>query len=132
MYGPPDDRLRLTLYFIAPSATFQASATCVSPGRAVRFVGVSGGRVHARSALFTCSRPPVVVMPASADRGPTVPSSVSFSASVSMSHADSTSAAAPETCGVAIDVPLRKLYVPPVIVERMSTPGAARCTDSAP
>src|SRR5829696_802732 len=38
------------------------------------------------------------------------------------------SAAAPVTCGVAIDVPLIVLYPPPFQVDRMHTPGAMRST----
>lgn len=37
-------------------------------------------------------------------------------------------AAAPATWGAAIDVPLMVLYPPPIQVERMQTPGAARST----
>src|SRR5436190_495167 len=39
-----------------------------------------------------------------------------------------TGAASPETCGAAIDVPLRVSYPPTKSVERMSTPGAATST----
>lgn len=38
--------------------------------------------------------------------------------------ADQSSATAPATCGVAIDVPLMVLYDEPGQVERMLTPGA--------
>jgi hypothetical protein len=47
-----------------------------------------------------------VVVVASAATGWTVASSAAFSIAVSRPQRDSTSAAAPDTCGVAIDVPL--------------------------
>ena len=88
--------------------------------------------MHDRMALLRSRRPPVVVSDASAATGWTVLSSVLFSSAVSSVQRESTSAAAPETCGVAIDVPLEKLYVLPMVVDRMSTPGAPRSTEAAP
>ena len=55
-----------------------------------------------------------------------------FRLAVLSAHLDSTSTAAPETCGVAIEVPLRKAKLPPMVVERTSTPGAPRCTLEGP
>lgn len=42
------------------------------------------------------------------------------------------SAAAPETCGVAIDVPDFRPYEVPRTVERMEDPGAPRSTEVSP
>ena len=78
----------------------------MSPGSAVRFCGVGGGARHECTALFTLRRPPVIVMPASEATASTVPTRASFSAGVSSWQTESRSAAAPDTCGVAIDVPL--------------------------
>jgi hypothetical protein len=44
-----------------------------------------------------------------------------------MSHSR---AAAPATCGAAIEVPENPMYPPPRLVEMMSTPGAAISTSS--
>ena len=65
--------------------------------------------LHARMALFTFNRPPVTLLPDSAAIGSTLPSKLLFKAAVSRDgQLESTSAAAPETWGVAIDVPLKK------------------------
>ena len=61
---------------------------------------------HTSIAFFTFSRPPVTVMPAREETGVTLLRRRVFSAAVPIGHAESTSAAAPDTCGVAIDVPL--------------------------
>jgi hypothetical protein len=54
------------------------------------------------------SRPPVVVSSASAASGSTLSSRSAFSpTAVADGNADFASAAAPATCGVAIEVPLR-------------------------
>ncbi len=63
---------------------------------------------HPVTARQTSSRPPVTVRPASAGTRSTAPSSRASSwAVVSVGSAESTSAAAPLTCGAAIEVPLR-------------------------
>jgi hypothetical protein len=62
--------------------------------------------VHAVIALYTFNRPPVTVRPVNEGIWSTLASSTFLSVTVSSVQADSTSAAAPETCGVAIDVPL--------------------------
>ena len=64
--------------------------------------------VQADSALKTFNRPPVMVMPLIDGMGSTVSSSSCFKASVLKSQTESASAAAPATCGVAIDVPVRE------------------------
>src|SRR3954468_15490419 len=53
-------------------------------------------------------------------------------ATVRLGNADQTNAAAPATCGVAIDVPDRQPYELPGSVLHTSTPGAARSTLVAP
>ena len=62
---------------------------------------------QARMALSTFSRPPVTVLPASELIGSTLFMRFAFSSAVVSEHLESTSAAAPETCGVAIEVPLK-------------------------
>src|SRR5436309_7709879 len=66
-----------------------------------------GGALQARTALLTFRRPPVTVMPLSDGIGSTLFISVLLRPAVSSAHTDNSSAAAPETCGVAIDVPLK-------------------------
>ena len=107
-YGPPAVVLRLTLNEVAPEAPDHVRVTRVSPARAVKAGGASAAS-HDRMAPFTLSRPPVIVIDASAGTGSTVLSSASFNASVLKAQCDRTSAAAPETCGVAIDVPLNEV-----------------------
>ena len=58
-------------------------------------------------ALLTLSRPPVDTRPASDGIGSTLANRLFLSAAVFKAHRDSTSAAAPETCGTAIDVPVK-------------------------
>ena len=53
------------------------------------------------------SRPPVIVMPESAGIGSTLFNSSDFTAAVFAKQRESSSAAAPDTCGVAIEVPLK-------------------------
>src|SRR5437870_2972336 len=63
------------------------------------------------SARNTFSRPPVVVFPNRAGTKSTAFRRFAFRAAVFRLQADKTSAAAPDTIGVAIDVPLRYRYV---------------------
>src|SRR6185436_18367876 len=80
------------------------AAACVSPAT---FGTVTVGLgAQARIALLTFSRPPVVVAPAIAGIGSTVFRIIAFRPAVVREHAESTNAAAPDTCGVAIEVPL--------------------------
>ena len=123
--------LRLTLNAVAPAAPDHVSVTRPSPARAESAVGAVSAS-HDRIALFTSSRPPLVVTDSRLGMCSTVLSSASFNAAVSSAQCESTSAAAPATCGVAMDVPLKKAYVFPIVVERMSNPGAPRWTDAAP
>ena len=57
--------------------------------------------------MATFSRPPEVVLPDRLASGSTLASSFDFRVAVFDGQADNTSAAAPATCGAAIDVPLR-------------------------
>ena len=91
-------------------------------GVAVHVMGVRGGcgatrfadrvtlemalPMHACSAWLTFSRRPVMVVPASEAADEPVLVRVLFSVAVDSGHEASSSAAAPATCGVAIDVPL--------------------------
>src|SRR5262245_632989 len=113
-------------YRVAPSEAVHDRITRLSAGAAVRFCGVGGGAKHDATALCTLRRPPVIVWPLRACAASTVPVSASFSSGVSSWQTDRTSAAAPDTCGVAIDVPLNDSYVFPMVVERMLSPGAPR------
>src|SRR5262245_34010885 len=83
-------------------------------------------------ALFTFSRPPVTVLPAIDVTGSTLFMRFAFRLAVLREHLDSTKAAAPETCGVAIEVPLKMEKPPLRTVERMAVPGAPRSTVVAP
>src|SRR5262244_3122487 len=77
---------------------------------------VVGGGVppplQARMALFTFNRPPVTVLPESELIGSTLFMRFAFKLAVLNEHLESTSAAAPETCGVAIEVPLKTAKPP--------------------
>ncbi|GAC1446789.1 MAG: hypothetical protein NVSMB56_08820 [Pyrinomonadaceae bacterium] len=70
-------------------------------------VGVGVGPLQARIALLTFSRPPVVVLPDNEAIGSTLAIKLLLSPAVSSVQRESTSAAAPETWGVAIEVPLK-------------------------
>src|SRR5438046_8885104 len=61
VYGPPPVVLRLTLNAVAPAAPDHESVTRPSPARADSAVGTVGTS-HDRIALFTSSRPPVIVI----------------------------------------------------------------------
>src|SRR5437867_13087914 len=102
------------------------------------YVAASGGLVtvttgdvlpagpHAATARPTFRRPPVTVSPASAGIGSTLFNNRFLTAAVLAVQRESTSAAAPDTCGVAIEVPLKYAYDAPGIVESTWTPGAPR------
>ena len=68
---------------------------------------------QSRMALFTFNRPPVTVLPASELIWSTLPIRFAFRLAVLRLQLESTSAAAPATCGVAIEVPL-KMEKPPL------------------
>src|SRR5919109_5224941 len=106
VYGPPGTTLRLIVEPVAPAAPVHVSVTRPSPPTARRFCGGLGGATHERMALFTSRRPPVMVSGGSSGTPSTVLSSGFFSCAVFSAQRDRTSAAAPDTCGVAIDVPL--------------------------
>ena len=63
--------------------------------------------MHDRIAAFAFRRPPVSTLPVRTGIASTVDSSVDFSVAVSIGQRESTSAAVPDTCGTAIDVPLK-------------------------
>src|SRR5687768_14045442 len=105
-YGPLAIVLRLTMYPVAPTVVDHERSTWPSLPIAVRLAGAAGGAIQEWMALLTSSRPPVMVNEASALTGWTVPSRASFKAAVLSVHRDSTSTAAPDTWGAAIDVPL--------------------------
>src|SRR5258708_1881920 len=93
---------------------------------------MSGWFVQLRIAFSMFSRPPLTVMPERLLSGSTFVSNVFFSAAVLRVQADNSNNAAPETCGVAMDVPLRFPKVPLGSVEIMFVPGAPRCTVVCP
>jgi len=69
--------------------------------------GLSSAEAHDRNALSTFKRPLVPTRPAKAGITSTLLMRVVLNATVSSGHADRISAAAPDTCGVAIEVPLK-------------------------
>ena len=62
---------------------------------------------HARMAALTLSRPPVMTLPVNDGSTSTWLKRLASRSAVFSAQLESTSAAAPETCGAAIDVPLR-------------------------
>ena len=98
------------MYPVAPDTEFQLNDTCALPGVAVRPVGMAGpldADAHARMDASAFNRPPLTVMPVIDAMCATLFIRLLLSPAVSSAHFDSTSAAAPDTCGVAIDVPLK-------------------------
>src|SRR5262245_32386711 len=101
---------------------------------AARSVTPAGGTASGMRGLAMLRRPPVTVRPAIDATGSAVAiSRALISRPVSVGKCERSRAAAPDTCGVAMDVPLRRRYpdgsphVPERgTVERMDTPGAAR------
>src|SRR5687768_1782613 len=106
VYGPPAVTLRFTRYRVAPRALGHVSITRVSLPTALRVAGAGGGAIHEWMALLTLSRPPLIVSNAIDAIGSTDPTITSFNCSVFIRQCDRTSAAAPDTWGAAIDVPL--------------------------
>src|SRR5205814_3999975 len=105
---------RNTLYpGVDPPPLVQPSTACVAETLLAESAVGAGGAVggggftQLRIALSTFSRPPVIVIPERLATGSTFASKASFSAAVLSVQAESSSRAAPETCGVAIDVPSR-------------------------
>src|SRR5262249_29569842 len=88
--------------------------------------------LQARMALFTFNRPPLTVLPQGELIGSTLVMRFAFKLAVLNEHLESTSAAAPETCGVVIEVPLKTAKPALGTVERMLVPGAPRSTVVAP
>src|SRR2546423_13617857 len=88
--------------------------------------GANGTPAQERMALFTLRRPPVMVTFAKAGTASTLLRMVVLRFAVLKAQRERISAAAPETWGVAMDVPLRYVYRPKVMVESTLTPGAPR------
>lgn len=89
--------------------------------------------VAATKALFTLSTPPVRVMPFNAGVVRTVERRPSLTCSyVQVGLYDQRRAAAPATCGEAIEVPLLLPYPLPRTVLTIDSPGAPRSTEVAP
>src|SRR5262249_55112215 len=76
--------------------------------------------LQARIALSTFNRPPVTVLPDKELTGSTLLRRFAFRLAVLSAHLEGASAAAPETCGVAIEVPLKKAK-PPIADGREDT-----------
>src|SRR5262249_33812740 len=84
---------------VAPAVNTAPAAGAVSDT-------VGGAFAQLRMALSTFSRPLVERIPVNPGSTSTELRMVVFNCAVVSAQLDSTSAAAPETCGVAIDVPL--------------------------
>ncbi len=110
-----------------------AAVVEVAAGTSIDGTGAFGPGAGSRSsARLTFSRPPVATRPTRPGTGSTPPSSAAFTwAGVASGFFAKRSAAAPATCGVAIDVP-SAAESPPFHHERMPVPGAARSTFVAP
>ncbi len=92
----------------------------------------SPGGVHATAAA-AFRRPPLTAFPASAATGSADASSACLRcAALHAGCAEATSAAAPATCGVAIEVPLIAPKPPPRWADVIDWPGANRSTVVAP
>ena len=92
-----------------------------------------GGGGSTPSARATFSRPPLATALARPAFGSTDCKSAFFTATGDApAFFEKTRAAAPLTCGVAMEVPLRKACPPPGQALRMFVPGAARSTVVAP
>ena len=106
--------LNVTVPVNPPDGVTVAVYVVLAPWTTVCDAGVAdteksgvGGALQARIALSTLRRPLVTTRPDNDPRVSTLPNRLLFTPAVSSEHAESTSAAAPETCGVAIDVPLK-------------------------
>ena len=69
--------------------------------------GINTGAAQEWTARYTFNRPPVVVFDASDGIASTLSSKACFSPAVDKAQADRTSAAEPDTCAVAMEVPLQ-------------------------
>ena len=95
---------------------------------------VSTSSIACCSAAAMSSMPPVATLPLRHDSGFADSSNACRRSAMGSFPpvADTSSAAAPDTNGAAMDVPLSSLYEFSGQVERMPEPGAARCTVAAP
>src|ERR1700681_4153800 len=105
-----------------------AGAAYVAPATGLVSV-TSGGVAQLRIARSAFNRPLVWTLPETEGITSTALRIADLSCVVFREQPERTSAAAPATCGVAIDVPLRDPYRPPGHVDTIATPGAARSTD---
>src|SRR5215831_5566122 len=93
-------------------------------------IAVSGG-TSASIARETSSRPPVTVLSASDGSGVVVDSSAwRTSVTVALGMSENSSAAAPLTCGAAIEVPSSSLY--PVVAEIAVMQSSVRSSSHTP
>src|SRR5687767_324210 len=120
VYGPPGAVLRFTRWLVAFVAAGHVSFTCLSPPTALRLTGADGGAEQESIARLTFSRPPEMVDVAIDAMTSTESTRVAFNSAVSRTQCDSASAPAPDTCGAAIDVPLKNAYAFPRIVDSTS------------
>jgi hypothetical protein len=98
----PPDGLAVAVYVVpAPAVTVRVAGDTDSEKSA------ADTAVHPRMAVLTLSRPPVTRRPVSNGIASTLLNRLVFSSDVFRAQCESTSAAAPETCGAAIDVPLK-------------------------
>src|ERR1700682_6007651 len=102
----PLEGVMVTVYVVAdPGTTLREDGLTES---------VKSCPMGAPTALAAFSRPPVIVFPARLEIVSVLSRIALFTcAVVILGVFASTSAATPETCGVAMDVPLRYWYVPP-------------------
>src|SRR5579864_8584918 len=89
-----------------------AGAVYVAPAPGLVSV-TTGGVAQLRIALLAFNRPLVWTRPVTEGITSTVSRIAALSCAVFSEQPDRTSAAAPATCGVAIDVPLSEAYPPP-------------------
>src|ERR1051325_5870293 len=101
-----------------PSASDAVARSVSGPGAAIAPSTDGAVSVTVGDALFagphwlmarpTFKRPPLIVLPASAGIGSTLLRISDFSVGVPSVQCERSSAADPDTCGVAIDVPLKE------------------------
>src|SRR5262245_17582668 len=107
----------------------------VEPGFDVARSGMFPGATVSASAIarYRFSRPPVTHLPASTGTGSTEFSTICLmSRFVAFGKRAQRSAQAPATYGADIEVPDWRKYPPPIWVERIRVPGAARSTEVRP
>src|SRR5215471_9127035 len=101
-------------------------------GLAIVTVGALLDAGQLRTSLSTFSRPFEPTRPCKLERTSTLARIAAFSCDIVSSHVASIRAAAPDTCGAAIDVPTPLPYEFPGSVDGMLLPGAPMSTVFAP